>query len=128
MDRDLTVQVLRPALWGAVAISLVLAAASRTLAVAGGFLAGAVWNVANLFLLRALATAWLREQPRRALGLLLTKLFVLYPAGLFLALSGAYSLIGMLLGFTWVFVVLIGLAAWPRRVAPTPLAAESRRG
>lgn len=127
MDRDLIQHALRPALWGAVAFGAAVYAVTRSPAAAGGFLAGAAWNVANFQLLQALALAWTREQRRRALTLLLAKLLLLYPIGLFLALSGAYSLIAMLLGFTWVFVVLIGVAVRSGRAMRPPLA-EAPRG
>lgn len=118
----------RPALWGALAIAAALAATETPLRTAGGFLAGALWNVTNLWLLQALALAWGRDQRRRALTLLLVKLLLLYPAGLALALSSAFSLPAMVAGFSWPFAVLIGCAVWAGCAARPPLAAEPPRG
>ena len=117
----------RPAFWGAVGIAVALAARG-TLPTAGGFLAGALWNIANLWLLQALALAWGREQRRRALTLLLIKLLVLYPVGLMLALSKTLSLVAILAGFSWPFAVLIACAVRSGRAGRPSLAAESPRG
>ncbi|MBI4227811.1 MAG: hypothetical protein HY600_06050 [Candidatus Omnitrophica bacterium] len=116
MPPSLLSNALRPALWGALGIAAVLAAAGR-LPTAGGVLAGALWNITNLFLLQSLALAWGREQRRRALTLLLVKLLLLYPAGLALALSNKLSLVAIIAGFSWPFVVLIGCAIWSGRTA-----------
>lgn len=124
MTRELMPHALRPALWGAVGLAAALAAAGSW-AWAGGWLAGAVWNLANLRLLHALAVAWSREQRRKALLLLCGKLLILYPAGLAMALSGALPLVAIILGFSWPFLVLIACAAWPAR--PSPVAAETPR-
>jgi len=127
MDRDLTEQALRPALWGAVGIGAALYG-MRSAPVAGGFLAGAVWNVVNLALLRALAQAWAREEGRQVRRLLLAKVLILYPVGLALAMSGAYSLVGMLAGFSWVFIIIIGLATWSACTENRRCAVEPPRG
>lgn len=122
MPRNLLSSALRPALWGASGIAALLAARGL-FPTAGGFLAGALWNVANLFLLQALALAWSREQRRRALTLLLVKLLLLYPAGLALALSNRLPLVAIIAGFSWPFVVLIACAVWAGR-APRPSLAK----
>jgi len=127
MDRDLTDQALRPALWGAVGIGAALYG-MWSAPLAGGFLAGAVWNVVNLALLRALAQAWAREETRRVRQLLLAKVLILYPVGLALAMSGVYSLVGMLAGFGWVFITITGLAAWAACTDSRRCAVEPRRG
>lgn len=109
MERDLTERALRPAWLGALGLGTALAVGTSR-PIAGGFLAGALWNVLSLALLKALAQAWAREEGRRALRWLLVKLLVLYPVGLWLALSGVYSLVAMIVGFSWVFIVVIGIA------------------
>ena len=127
MDRDLIRQTLRPAFWSAA----VLAAALYGLTpppVASGFLAGALWNVLNLFLLRAVGMAFAREQGRRTVLLLLLKVFILYPLGLALIMSEAYSVLGVLAGFSWTFVVMIVLAIWPARPPKGQPAHEVTRG
>ena len=127
MSRNLLSDALRPAFWGALAIAAALAARGL-LPMAGGLLAGALWNIANLFLLQALALAWSREQRRRALTLLLVKLLVLYPAGLALAMSNRLPLVAIIAGFSWPFVVLIACAVWSGRAGRPTLAEEAPRG
>lgn len=122
---ELLPQALRPALWGSLALSAALGVGVST-AWAWGFLAGALWNLANLCLLQALALAWGREQRRKALLLLLTKLLILYPVGLAMALSGKLSLVALLAGFSWPFVVLVICAAWPKPAAPSASAEAAR--
>ena len=112
MAPDLLERTLRPALWGAIGVSAGALAVGPP-SVGGGFLAGATWNIANLGLLRALARSLASGERRRAGGLLAAKLAVLYPVGALLACSGCYSLTGMLVGFSGVFVVLLGLAGLP---------------
>ena len=126
MERDLLDSALRPALWGGAAIGGGLAALGARSA-AAGFLAGAAWNLLSFLLLRAITRAWAREEGRRALWLLLGKLFILYPVGVALACSQRLSLIGLLAGFTWVFVPLIICAVWSAtRPAGRPLAGARR--
>ena len=114
MDRDLIRQTLRPAFWSAAVLAAGLYGLTPQ-AVASGFLAGALWNVLNLFLLRAVGMAFAREQGRRTVLLLLLKVFILYPLGLALIMSEAYSMLGVLAGFSWTFVVMIVLAIWSGR-------------
>ncbi len=113
MGRNLIDQALRPAAWGGILVAA-LTATVRDWPVAGGFLVGVFWNVLNLALLHALGDAWGQGRGRRALALLAVKLLVLYPAGLWLAMSRAYSLVAILAGFTWTFAAVIVVAAWPR--------------
>ena len=121
--RELMPHALRPALWGALGLAAVLGITGSPLR-GGGFLAGALWNIANLWLLHALALAWGREQRRRALLLLAGKLLILYPAGLALAMSGIFSLVAIIAGFSWPFLILVVYAAWPGRATPAAPAAE----
>ena len=82
----------------------------------------------QLFMWVALASSWLHERRRQALGWLATKLLVLYPLGLWLAVSQCYSLIGMLAGFTWVFAIMIVVAAWPGKTPRPDNALVTPRG
>lgn len=114
MNHDLIHQTFRPAFWSAAVLAAALYGLTPP-AVANGFLAGALWSILNLFLLRAVGMAFVHEQGRRTILLLLLKLLGLYPLGLVLIMSEAYSVLGILAGFTWTFIVMIVLAIWSSR-------------
>lgn len=114
MNLDLIDRARRPAL-AATAVAGVALGIAGAWSLAAGVVVGAGWNLANLLLLRALARAWGREARPQALRLLLLKLGVLYPVGLALLLSPALSAVGILAGFTGVFLLLLGVAVWPAR-------------
>ena len=86
-----------------------------------GVLVGGLWNLANLYCLTRLLTAWLgpRRSTRRVVGWLLVKFIALYFLAFALLRLPGVSPVGFGVGFT---VVLIGaiwlLALRARRLVP----------
>ena len=74
-----------------------------------GVIAGGFWNLANLWCLERVLSAWLQPQPsrRRALGWVLVKFPLLYLLAFMLLRVSFVSLVGFGIGFTVVLVVAI---------------------
>ena len=95
----------------ALGLSLVGAGAAGAVfgwAIALGWLAGAAWNAANLFLLARLMRMLKPDEPRRfrrTAFLLTAKFGLLYPAGVWLLWSRSVNLAGFTLGFTAMLAV-----------------------
>ena len=79
--------------------------------VAVGILAGGCWNLASLWCLMQLLTAWLGPHPsqRRVIGWLLVKFPLLYPLVFTILRRPGISLLGFGIGFT---VVLLTAVTW----------------
>lgn len=109
-------------------IAAVLAAVAAGLAwplqpsLAAGIAAGGAWSLANLWCLSRVLSAWLgpEHSRRRAVGWLLVKVAVLYPAA-FAVLSVHRQLApGFGLGFTLVLAVVIAGFALRSRLPVRP--------
>ena len=75
-----------------------------------GFLSGLAWGLANIFVIRQLIVAVTGpgEKPKTLMAVLaVIKFPLLYVGGYFLAASGWFSIYSLLIGFSFVFVVII---------------------
>ena len=100
------------AVWLRAQMALAVAAVATLLwnaRAAVGVIAGGFWNLANLWCLERLLSAWLRPQParRRALGWVLVKFPLLYLVAFMLFRASFMSLVGFGIGFTVVLAVAI---------------------
>ena len=110
MRNDRTLSTVLVMAGGVVAVSA-LAASWWGVRVMGGVLAGGAWNLASLWCLAHLLSAWLGSRPstRRAIAWLVLKFPFLYLLAFGILRSPSVSLIGFSIGFT---VVLIVVVAW----------------
>lgn len=85
--------------------------------VATGLFIGGAWNLASLWCLVHLLSAWIGPHPsrRRAIAWLLLKFPLLYLLAFVMFRSPRVSLIGFGVGFTIVLIVLIGWFALQAR-------------
>ena len=110
MRNDRTLSTVLVIAGGVVAVSA-LAASWWGVRVMGGVLAGGAWNLASLWCLAQLLSAWLGSRPstRGAIAWLVLKFPFLYLLAFGMLRSPSVSLIGFSIGFT---VVLIVVVAW----------------
>ena len=91
---------------------------------------GGVWNLASLWCLAQLLSAWLGPQPsqRRAIAWLLVKFPGLYVLAFMLIWKQLVAPVGFGVGFTMVLVMLVGwyIANLPRLIAPSVTRAHGR--
>jgi hypothetical protein len=87
-----------------------------------GIAAGGLWSLANLWCLARMLAAWLGARARRrAVGWLLVKLILLYPAALALLSADPRLSPGFGLGFGIALVVIVaGVARAARQPAALP--------
>lgn len=87
-----------------------------------GVVAGGGWNIASLWCLTRLLSAWLgpERSRRRVLRWLLVKFPLLYALAILGLRTPGFSIVGFGIGFTVVLLVVVGrFALWSRRPVGT---------
>jgi len=102
----------------------VMAAIVGGVPAAVGVFAGGLWNLANLWCLMHLFSAWLRPQPsaRRVLSWAAVKFPLLYLFAFALFRHLSVSLVGFSIGFTVVLISAVAVLAAQARSAIRPVA------